>query len=132
MENTNIPQPLNTQPVNTPPASGTDNGKTIAILSYITLIGWIIALVMHGNNKTSLGAYHLRQGLGIMILGIAITIIRIPLIFIPFLGWILGLGLSLGLLAFWIMGLISAVNEEEKPLPLVGSLFQNWFANFGK
>ena len=116
----------------TQPAQATDNGKTIAILSYITLIGWIIALVMHGSNKTSLGAYHLRQTLGIMILGIAISIIRIPLIFIPFLGWAIGLCLSLGLLALWIMGLISAVNAEEKPVPLVGDLFQKWFAGFAK
>ena len=32
-----------------------EDGKTIAIISYITLIGWIIALVMHQSNKTSLG-----------------------------------------------------------------------------
>ena len=122
MENTS-----NTQPANTP-----DNGKTIAILSYITIIGWIVALVMHGSNKTSLGAYHLRQGLGIMILAIAVTIIRIPLIFVPFLGWMIGLCLSLGLLTLWILSLVSAVNAEEKPTPLVGGLFQTWFANFAK
>ncbi len=122
MENTNNPQPALTQ----------DNGKTTAILSYITLIGWIIALVMHGNNKTPLGAFHLRQSLGIMILAIAVTLIRIPLIFIPFLGWAIGLCLSLGLLTVWILGLVSAVNAEEKPIPLIGELFQKWFADFAK
>ncbi len=122
MENTN-----NAQPAATP-----DNGKTIAILSYITIIGWIVALVMHGSNKTSLGAYHLRQGLGIMILAIATTIIRIPLMFIPFIGWGIGLCISLGLLTLWILGLVAAVNAEEKPMPLVGGLFQTWFANFAK
>ena len=53
----------------------TDNGKTIAIIAYITLIGWIIALVMHNNNKTALGAYHIRQMLGIMLLGLALSLL---------------------------------------------------------
>lgn len=121
MENMNQPQP----------ASGTDNGKSVAIVSYITLIGWIIALIMHSSNKTRLGAYHLRQMLGLMILGVAISILRFPLFFIPFLGWILGMALSVGLLVLWIMGLIAAANGEEKPTPIVGDLFQKWFAGLG-
>ena len=43
-----------------------DDGKTVAIIAYITLIGWIIALVMNNGNKTVLGSYHIRQSLGIM------------------------------------------------------------------
>lgn len=117
---------------NTNPQTNADQGKTIAIISYITLIGWIIALVMHGSNKTSLGAYHLRQALGVMILAISVTIIRIPLFFIPFIGWAVGLALSIGILIFWILGLVAAANAEEKPLPLVGAMFQNWFASIGK
>ncbi len=46
-----------------------DNGKTVAIIAYITLIGWIIALVMNNGNKTALGSYHVRQSLGIMCVG---------------------------------------------------------------
>ena len=109
-----------------------DQGKTIAIISYITLIGWIVALVMHGSNKTSLGAYHLRQSLGLMLLAVIVTIVRVPLYTIPVLGWGVGMILSLGVLAFWIIGLVSAVNAEEKPVPLVGKMFQNWFASIGR
>ena len=119
---------------NTNPQTNTtaDNGKTIAIVSYITLIGWIIALVMHGSNKTSLGAYHLRQSLGIAILAFVTMFIRIPLHFIPGVGWLLSMLLGIGLLVFWIMGLITAVNGEEKPLPVLGELFQKWFVSIGK
>lgn len=109
-----------------------DNGKTVAIVSYITLIGWIVALIMHGNAKSSLGAYHLRQMLGLMILAVATTILRVPLMFIPFLGWGVNMAISIGLLVFWILGLIAAVNAEEKPIPLLGDLFQKWFAAIGK
>jgi uncharacterized membrane protein len=31
---------------------------------------------------------------------------------------------------FWILGLISAINGQEKPIPVVGDLFQKWFAGF--
>ena len=31
-----------------------DNGKTVAIISYLTWIGWIIAFILHNNKKTSL------------------------------------------------------------------------------
>ena len=34
-----------------------DDGKNIAIIAYLTLIGFIIALIQHNNNKTRLGAY---------------------------------------------------------------------------
>lgn len=120
MENTN----------NNPTTS--DNGKTVAIVAYITLIGWIIALVMNSSNKTSLGGFHIRQALGLIIVAICVAIIRIPLFFIPFLGWGVGLALSIGVLIFWILGLVSAANSEEKPLPLIGDMFQNWFASIGK
>ena len=53
-----------------------DNGKTTAIVSYITLIGWLIAyFAMHQSNKTSLGSYHLRQTLLLIICGIAYWIL---------------------------------------------------------
>jgi uncharacterized membrane protein len=93
-----------------------DNSKLVAIISYITLIGWIIALVLHMNNKTKLGGFHIRQSLLLMIVSIVLN-------WIPVLGWIV----SIVLLIFWIMGLISAIQGEEKQLPLIGAWAQNWF-----
>ncbi len=104
----------------------TDNGKNIAIIAYITLIGWIIALVMHNNNKTALGAYHIRQMLGIMLLGLALSILNMLLDI-----YILGLIIQVGLLVLWILGLIAAVQGEKKPVPLLGEQFQQWFAGIG-
>ena len=98
-----------------PPVATTED-RTVAILSYITLIGFIAAVIIHSNKKTQLGAFHLRQTLGIFIC-------TLPII-IPFLGWIWGIFVFV----MWIMGLISAVQGEMKPLPLVGPLFQKWFS----
>ena len=115
------------QPPLTP---ATDNGKTIAIVSYFTWIGWIIALVMHGSNKTSLGAYHLRQTLALHLLTVVLYAIQLMLLFSGV--WMLSTAISLlfiGVFVLWILGLIPAINGEEKPIPLLGMQAQMWFAN---
>jgi uncharacterized membrane protein len=97
--------------------------KTVAILSYITIIGFIVAIVMHGNKKTKLGAFHLRQALGIVVSGFCIGFIGI----IPILGWIvLVIGMIL-LAVVWLMGLIAAATGQMKPAPLLGKYYQKWF-----
>ncbi|MEM7186747.1 MAG: hypothetical protein AAF466_08825 [Bacteroidota bacterium] len=109
--------------------SSSDNGKTVGIIAYLWLIGWVIALVMHNGNKTDHGAYHVRQALGLMILWLGVTIINTILAFagIPFVGYIF----SLGLLVLWILGFIGAIQGEKKPIPLLGEQFQQWFKSIG-
>lgn len=108
----------------------TDNGKTVGIIAYLTLIGWIIALVMHNGNKTELGAFHIRQMLGIIIIGFILYILNVAQAFTigsSILSWIL----QLGSLAFWVLGFIGAVQGEKKPVPVLGAQFQQWFKGIG-
>jgi len=91
------------------------DGKNVAIIAHITFIGWIIALVMNSSNKTEFGSFYIRQMLGLVLL--------MFLVWIPFLGWILGLVV----LVAWIMSLISALSGEMKPTFLLGKQFQEWF-----
>ncbi|CAM3523016.1 DUF4870 domain-containing protein [Aequorivita lipolytica] len=100
----------------------TDNGKTVAIIAYITLVGWIIALIMNNANKTALGSYHVRQALGIICVGV-LLIILVSFIGISILTWIV----QLAVLVFWVLGLVSAVQGEMKPVPVFGEQFQEWF-----
>ncbi len=103
--------------------SGTDP-KIIAIISYITIIGWLIALILNSSNRSSLGSFHVRQALGIFLLGfVSSFVMRI----IPVLGWIAGGAGLLLVLALWLIGLVSAVNGEEKTVPVLGEQFQDWF-----
>lgn len=107
-----------------------DPGKTVAIISYITIIGFIIAVVMHNdkNNKSELGAFHIRQALGIFITGFSLMILSLIFAFIPVLGWMIVVLIQIsyiGLFVFWILGLISAVNAEKKALPIIGDFYQN-------
>jgi len=96
-----------------------EKGKTRAIIAHITLIGWIIALVQNNEDKDEFASFYIRQMLGLVILGIACSVLSI----IPFVGLIL----SLGVIALWILSLISASNGEKKELPVIGPMFQDWF-----
>ena len=113
-----------------------DKGKTVAILSYITIIGFIIALVLNNDkqNKSDLGVFHLRQALGIYLTGVVLSIAQGIFLFIPFLGWLINLAITLSLIAlfvFWILGLIAAINGEKKAVPFVGKLYQDLFGSIG-
>jgi uncharacterized membrane protein len=100
--------------------------KTVAILAYITLIGFIIAIVLHGQKKTALGTFHLRQMLGIILTGLVGGIVAWMTIFI-LIGVVLLPVFYIFMLVLWIMGLIAAVNGEQKPTLLLGKQYQEWF-----
>ena len=93
-----------------------DQSKLVAILSYITLIGWIIALILNMNKKTELGSFHIRQALLLVILNIVLW-------WIPVIGWIL----QVVVLVLWVMGLVYAVQGQMKEIPLIGKYAQQWF-----
>jgi uncharacterized membrane protein len=114
-------------PAQTPSPAVASEDKTVAILSYITLIGFIAAIIIHTNKKTKLGAFHLRQMLGFFLTWIAVVVCQFVLVIIPVLGWLMILALYISMLVLWIMGLIAAINGQMKPMPVVGPLYQKWF-----
>lgn len=123
------------------PSTGAED-KTVAVLSYCTLIGLIIAIILHQQKKTKLGAYHLRQVLGYIIAatvgGICFMIIcAVAAIVVGFVSkWLAGLLVGVFWFAFfistlvlWVMGILAAIQGEKKPMPVVGAYFQKWFGN---
>jgi uncharacterized membrane protein len=107
----------------TSPPATTEEDKTVAIVAYLTLIGFIAAIIIHSNKKTKLGAFHLRQMLGFILSMFAVIILMI----IPIIGWILLPIFYIFMLVCWIMGLVAAINGQMKPMPVVGPLYQKWF-----
>lgn len=103
------------------------SGKNIALISYIPLIGWIIAFILYleNNSKDTIARFHLRQTLGLLISYIGGTMIlaffKIGFLFVPF---------EIASAVLWILGLLAALKEQEKPVPLLGAYFQEWFKNF--
>jgi uncharacterized membrane protein len=105
-------------------AASVTEDKTVAILSYLTLIGFIAAVFIHQNNKTQLGAFHLRQVLGMVVTAAAGAVCGV----VPILGWIVWFFVCLVLFVFWVLGLLAAVKGEMRPVPLLGDHYQKWFA----
>lgn len=93
-----------------------EDGKTIAIISYITVIGLLIAYLMNNDKKNEFAKFHIGQSVRVVILAVANYILGN---FMPF--FITSI-ISLGILALVIIGIINASNLEEKPLPLIGTL----------
>lgn len=87
--------------------------RGIAVLGYLTLIGWIIALLYYGQHKSPLLRYHLRQSLGIYISAVIAALI-------PLIGWFV----CILLLFAWLIGMYSALMKIKYSLPLVGDFYQ--------
>ena len=116
-----------------------DNGKTAGIISYLTIIGWLIAyFAMHKDKKTDLGSYQLRQTLLFHIVSL-VTYWVLGMIFtaiffssglatgwfsIVALDWIL----KIGFFILWLIGFLGAINGEKKPIPLIGEKAQSVFS----
>lgn len=91
-------------------------GKNVAIIAHLTIIGWIIAVIMNSSNKNEFASFYIRQMLGLMLLGLVLSIIPI----INAFAWIV-------ILILWIVSLVGAIGGKETLVPGVGKLFQDWF-----
>lgn len=100
-------------------------GKTAAIISYLWWIGFIIAFIMNNAKKNSFASFHIRQSLGINLLSIAAGFVS------RYVHGTLGYIIGVAVFVFWLIGLFSSIQGEEKKVPLLGDQFQDWFKNIG-
>ncbi|MGG5486124.1 hypothetical protein [Gaetbulibacter sp. PBL-D1] len=102
-------------------------GKTLAIVSYLTLFGTIIAFFMNQDKKNEFTAFHTRQALGLwilqMILGYVIG---------GFDNWNITLAFWIGISVLLFYGVLTAISGKVQPIPLLGDFFQKVFASLGK
>lgn len=98
------------------------DGKTIGIIAYLTLIGWVVAFIMNSSKKNEYASFHLRQMFGLVLLSIIISVLNVTIN----LG-LFGTILSVLLLVLWVIGFVGAVQGEKKLIPIIGENFQEWF-----
>lgn len=99
-----------------------NEGKTMAIISYLTIFGTLIAFIMNMNKKNSFASFHIRQMIGLNVLYFLNQYIIYKYIG-GTAGWIVGILLFV----LWILGFMGATKGEEKEVPVVGAQFQEWF-----
>jgi uncharacterized membrane protein len=99
-------------------------GKTIAVIGYILIIGFPIAFSMNSENKNPYASFHIRQGLGLSLtfVTLGLTISHFESIMIAAPMWI-----SATVLMFY--GIFSAISGSTKPIPLVGKFYQSFLKN---
>jgi uncharacterized membrane protein len=96
----------------------TGQNKGLAVLSYITWIGWLISMFARKKEDT-LVAHHLNQALVIWIIStVAGLLARIQISAVQTVAGIVGFAC----LVFCIWGIIRAAKGSEEPLPLVGGI----------
>ncbi len=110
------------------------SAKTQSIISYITLIGWLIAYFGGKNNRTDLSRYHLKQGLGLFVASFILNIVVFILLLVlpQTVGLVISRVISICILVVLVIGIINASKEEKKPLPIIGKYFENQFAFIDK
>lgn len=96
-----------------------EEGKTIAIIAYITLIGLLIAFIMNNEKKNEFAKFHIGQSVRVAILGLANFVLGS---FLPMGLGIISTIISLGVLVLFILGLVNAINLKVQPLPIIGTI----------
>ena len=101
-----------------------DNGKQIAIIAYLTIIGTVIAILMNSESKNTFASFHIRQSLGIFISWFALGY------FVSYFdNWGVSSGFYLFIFILWIYGFVGAIQGEQKLVPIVGEFYQKLFKN---
>lgn len=89
------------------------NEKIMCILAYLI---FFLPLIVIPNSED--GKFHANQGLLVLLLSIALSIVAM----IPILGWIIGIFGWIFVVVLIVMGMINANNMEMKDLPLIGQI----------
>lgn len=90
-----------------------DMAKVVSVVSYLTLIGWLVAIALYGNHKSSATCFHLRQSLGLIITGALLS-------FIPLVGWLMNIAVC----GAWLFALFHAIQGHQQKVPLLGEFYQ--------
>ena len=104
-----------------------NDGKSNAIISYLTIFGTIIAFYLNNEKKNAFASFHIRQALGLWL-----TFFVLGYIVGNFDSWLITFGFYMFFGVLFIYGFINAVSGKAQTVPLVGDLYQEWFSSLGR
>ncbi|MBN2558249.1 MAG: hypothetical protein JXB33_05805 [Clostridia bacterium] len=93
------------------------NNKVMAVLCYLWIL-WIVPLLTEHKNDPFV-KFHINQGIILTIFSVIVGIIG----YIPVIGGVVSWVGGIALFVLAIIGIINAVNMQQKPLPVIGTLF---------
>ncbi len=95
-----------------------DEGKTMAIIAYVTVIGTIIAYFMNKDKNNAFAAFHIKQGFRLFIFSILLTIVTFVLVMVTKSSIVSYLGYASWI--FVILGIMNASGGKDQKLPIIG------------
>ncbi|MGC6430458.1 MAG: hypothetical protein ACON5F_05405 [Jejuia sp.] len=102
-------------------------GKGLSIVSYLGVIGILIAYFMNNDKKNGFVSFNVRQSMGLWIMFHLFAFVASS-----FDSWMVTSAFYLCFAVLIIYALINVVNEKVQTVPVVGDLFQRIFANVGE
>lgn len=102
-------------------------GKNLAVVSYITLIGTLVAFFMNRDNRNPFTSFHTRQALGLWLLELIFAYL-----ISGFNNWMATLSFWIFFGVLFIYGILGAITGKLNTVPLVGPFFQKLFASIGQ
>lgn len=103
--------------------------RTMAMVAYITIIGWVISYLNYrkSDHKNPFVQYHLTQSLGVIIFSVILSIVSgILLGILPALSTVFYI-IGLTPLVLMLLGIITASNNAERPIPFIGKFVEGKF-----
>lgn len=101
-----------------------EEGKNNAILSYITIFGAIIALILNNDKKNAFASFHIRQSLGLWL-----TFFMLGYVVGIFDNWFVTFGFWIFFGILFIYGFINAIAGYPQTVPMLGKLYQRLFSS---
>ena len=77
---------------------------------------------MNQDDKNAFASFHIKQALGINI-----SFYLLAVLVSMFDSWLISSSFYIFIFILWIFGFITAIQEEQKTVPIIGSYFQAWF-----
>ncbi|EDP70702.1 hypothetical protein FBALC1_08083 [Flavobacteriales bacterium ALC-1] len=104
-----------------------EEGKTLALVAYLTLIGTLIAFFMNQDKRNKFTSFHVRQalGLGLLYIGIATIVSSLDSMMISISFWIF-------FSVLFLYAIFGAITGKENKIPILGEVFQNVFKTIGQ
>ncbi|KKT78703.1 MAG: hypothetical protein UW75_C0040G0005 [Parcubacteria group bacterium GW2011_GWF2_44_8] len=107
-----------TESNSTSPTAAKGKNTNMAMLAYVF---FPVPLLTEDKNDPFV-KFHLKQAIVLVLAAVAVSVVGS---IIPFIGWFLIAPLgSVAILVLWVIGIINALNGEEKELPVIGSYAQ--------
>lgn len=102
------------------------DGKGLSIVSYLGIIGIIIAYFMNNDKKNPFVIFNVRQSLGLWIMFHLFAFVASS-----FDSWMVTSAFYLCFAILIIYALINAVSGKVQTVPIVGDFFQRIFSSLG-